>query len=320
MKLLVTGGAGFIGSHIVDAYINDGHEVIIIDNLLTGRRENINSKAKFYEIDICDPKVLEIFERERPDVLNHHAAQIDVRKSVADPLFDLKVNVGGFINLCEAGRRCGIKKIILASSGGTVYGEQEKFPATEDEPLRPISPYGLNKLASEQYLYYMQHGYKIPWVALRYANIYGPRQNPHGEAGVVAIFIEKMLAGKGPVINGDGKQTRDYVYVGDVVEANRLALSSPSLCKGGAGRVEHGRAYNIGTGVETDVNAIFRALREYCGCRCHETHGPAKQGEQARSVISSAKIERELGWRPTITFAEGMRMTVEWFSRRGKNG
>lgn len=339
MNILITGGAGFIGSHIVDAYIADGHEVIVIDNLSTGRRENLNPKAKFYEIDICDAAVAEIFAKERPEVLNHHAAQIDVRKSVADPLFDLNVNVGGLVNLLEAGRRNGLKKCVLASSGGTVYGDQEKFPAAEDHHTRPISPYGLNKLACEQYLFYTEREYGIEWTALRYANIYGPRQNPHGEAGVVAIFIEKMLAGLsatraageagGPVINGDGKQTRDYVYVGDVVEANRLALSTQknplppcgreleskndplSPCGRGLGR--GGAVYNIGTGVETDVNAIFRALREITGAKCKEEHGPAKPGEQLRSVVSAAKIERELGWRPRISFAEGMKKTVEWF-------
>lgn len=315
MKILLTGGAGFIGSHICDAYIVDGHEVIVIDNLSTGRRENLNPKAKFYETDICDAGIAKIFEKERPDVLNHHAAQIDVRKSVADPLYDLNVNVGGFINLVEAGRKNGLKKVILASSGGTVYGEQEKFPATEEDPARPISPYGLNKLACEQYLFYTEREYGVSWTALRYANIYGPRQNPHGEAGVVAVFIKKMLAGGTPFINGDGKQTRDYVYVGDVVEANRLALSvqnNPlSPCGRGSGR--GGVAYNIGTGTETDVNTIFRALREITGANCKESHAPAKPGEQARSVISAAKIEREFGWRPQISFADGMKRTVEWF-------
>lgn len=314
MKIIVTGGAGFIGSHIADAYINDGHEVIVIDNLSTGRRENINPRAKFHETDICDPDILKIFEDERPQILNHHAAQIDVRKSVRDPLGDLKVNVSGLINLVECGRKTGLEKVILASSGGTVYGEQEKFPATEDDPLRPISPYGLNKLASEQYLFYAEHEYGIPYVALRYANVYGPRQNPHGEAGVVAIFAKKMLAGETPVISSDGRQTRDYVYIGDVVEANRLALTmqKDSLSPCGRG----GRVYNIGTGVETDVNSIFRAIREFAGSTCRQTHGPAKSGEQMRSVISSAKIKRELGWQPGVTFAEGMRMTTQWFKDR----
>lgn len=302
MKILVTGGAGFIGSHVVDAYVKDGFEVVIIDNLSTGKRENINPKAKFYELDVCDPKAAGIFAKERPDVLNHHAAQIDVRISVADPQFDIKVNLCGLVNMLEAGRKCGLKKVVFASSGGTVYGEQESFPCDETHPLRPISPYGLNKLASEQYLFYYGKVHDLKWVALRYANVYGPRQNPHGEAGVVAIFINKMLAGEQPVINGDGRQTRDYVYVGDVVEANRLAIEDRA----------HG-AYNVGTGVETDVGVIFRALRELTGSKCGERHGPAKAGEQARSSVSPCRIERELGWKVTTPFHKGMKKTVEWF-------
>lgn len=305
MKILVTGGAGFIGSHIVDAYVADGHDVVVVDNLSTGRRENLNPQARFYEMDICDAHVIDILAKERPDVLNHHAAQIDVRVSVADPMADIKVNVIGLINLLEAGRRSGLSKVIFASSGGTVYGEQREFPATEDHPTWPISPYGLNKLMCEKYLYYYNAEYGIPYVALRYANVYGPRQNPHGEAGVVAIFLNKMLSNEQPMINGDGKQTRDYVYVGDVVEASRMALTE---------RVTG--TYNIGTGIETDVNTIFRALREFSGSRCKEVRGPAKPGEQSRSSISSAKISRELGWKPRASFAEGMRLTAEWFKRR----
>ncbi|MFH0798588.1 MAG: NAD-dependent epimerase/dehydratase family protein [Pseudomonadota bacterium] len=302
MKILVTGGAGFIGSHIVDAYIADGHEVVVLDNLSTGSRKNLNPKAKFIELDICSPKAAEAIGREHPDVLNHHAAQIDVRVSVANPVSDIKINVTGLINLMEAGRQAGLKKVIFASSGGTVYGEQREFPATEEHSTWPISPYGLNKLMCEKYLHYYQVQYEIPYVVLRYANIYGPRQNPHGEAGVVSIFIEKMLKGETPVINGDGRQTRDYVYVGDVVEANRLTL------------LDNARgAYNVGTGVETDVNAIFHALREYSGSNCKEIHGLAKKGEQKRSSISSAKIERELGWHPQVSFFDGMKRTAEWF-------
>lgn len=306
MNILITGGAGFIASHIVDAYLRDGHEVVIIDNLSTGRRENVNPKARLYELDICSPEAAAVVERERPEVLNHHAAQIDVRVSVADPVSDIRTNVAGLVNLLEAGRKSGLKKVILASSGGTVYGEQQVFPATEEHPTWPICPYGLNKLMSEKYLHYYQVQYGIPYVALRYANVYGPRQSPHGEAGVVAIFIQKMLLGEQPVINGDGKQTRDYVYVGDVVEANRLALLEKA----------HG-AYNIGTRLETDVNAIFRALRECTGAACEELHAPAKPGETQRSSISPARIERELGWQVTVPFADGMRRTAEWFKKRG---
>lgn len=302
MKILVTGGAGFIGGHVVDAYVKDGHEVVVIDNLSTGKRANVNPKAKFYELDICSPKAAAVVASERPEVLNHHAAQVDVRLSVADPIEDIRANVMGLVSLMEACRASDLKKVIFASSGGAVYGEQTSFPATEDHPTWPISPYGINKLTCEKYLYYYQQQYGISYVTLRYANIYGPRQNPHGEAGVVAVFLKKMLSGGTPVINGDGRQTRDYVYVGDVAEANRLALS----------KLAH-RAYNIGTGVETDVNTVFKALREFTGAKCKKVHGEAKPGEQRRSVISSSKIEQELGWRPRVAVAEGMRLTCEWF-------
>lgn len=302
MNVLITGGAGFIGSHIVDAFLSAGDKVVVMDDLSTGKREHVNARTIFYHVDVCSPEARDIVAKERPDILSHHAAQIDVRASVEDPLFDLRVNVGGLINLVEAGRKVGLKKVIMASSGGTVYGEQEVFPATEDHPTRPISPYGLNKLACEQYLFYYEKQYGLSWVALRYANIYGPRQNPHGEAGVVAIFAEKLLKGETPVINGDGLQTRDYVFVEDAVAANLLALRDEA----------HG-AYNVGTGVETDVNTIFRALREITGSRCEERHGHAKLGEQIRSCLSAGLIERELGWHSTVLLPDGLRRTVDWF-------
>jgi len=307
MKILITGGAGFIGSHIVDAYLKNGHEVIIIDNLSTGKRENINPKAKFFECDICSDDARKIIEKERPEILNHQAAQIDILISVSEPATDIKINMMGFVNLLEAGRKSGLRKVLLASSGGAVYGEQKEFPATEDHPTWPTSPYGLNKLMCEKYLYYYQIQYGIPYVALRYANVYGPRQNALGEAGVVAVFSSKMLKGEQPVINGDGKQTRDYVYVSDVVEANRLALKDKTI-----------GAYNIGTGVETDVNAIFLALKEFTESKCKENHGPAKAGEQQRISISSAKIIKELGWNVSVPFDKGMNLTAEWFKKQIK--
>lgn len=307
-KILVTGGAGFIGSHIVDAYVADGHDVVVVDNLSTGKRENINPKAKFYEMDICDSSVARIFEEERPEILNHHAAQIDVRISVADPRRDMNVNLGGLINLLEAGHKNGLKKVVFASSGGAVYGDDGPIPTSETHIAQPISPYGLNKLASEKYLFFYEKVYGLEWVALRYSNVYGPRQNCMGEAGVVAIFIDKMLGGQQPVINGDGTQTRDYVYVGDVVQANRLAI-----VKGMSG------IYNIGTGVETDVRAIFGALRELTASKIDECFGPAKKGEQLRSCISPGKIESELGWRPRTQLYEGIRNTVEWFKMRASS-
>src|SRR5690349_7295674 len=249
MRIVVSGGAGFIGSHIVDSYIAEGHEVFVLDNLSSGQKANLHPKAKLYSVDILDPNVPGMIGEIRPDVLNHHAAQMDVRRSVADPVFDARINVLGFLNLLEAGRTAGLKKVIFASSGGAMYGEQEKFPAPEDHPTRPASPYGVSKLTGENYLSYYRTTFGIPYVALRYANVYGPRQNFKGEAGVIAIFIDQLLSGQTPVINGDGKQTRDFVYAGDVADANLLALETPFV--GGI---------NIGTGIETDLNALYDKL------------------------------------------------------------
>lgn len=328
MKILITGGAGFIGSHVVDACIADGHDVVVLDDLSTGVRENVNPKARFYEVDICSPEAAAILAQERPDVLNHHAAQIDVRASVEEPMRDLRTDVLGFVNLLEAGRRAGLKKVIFASSGGAVYGEQGTFPATEDHPTRPLSPYGIHKLMCEQYLSFYQGQYGIPSIALRYSNVYGPRQNARGEAGVVAVFLSKMLSGEAPTINGDGVQTRDYVYVSDVVAANRLALSFPSPLRGegqlarrrSSGGGEGACCYNVSTSLETDVNTIFRALRECAGATCQGRHGPAKAGEQRRSSLSFAKAERELGWRPTVTLTDGMSQTTQWFREQSLRG
>jgi len=304
----VTGGAGFIGSHIVDEYIKLGHQVSIIDDLSTGRKMNINPAAKFYEADIRDAvKVKEIFEKEKFDVMNHHGAQMDVRKSVEDPVYDASVNIVGVLTLLECCLKTGVKRVLFASSGGAIYGEQDYFPADELHPTRPISPYGVAKLTTEQYLFYYKAVYGIDSVSLRYANIYGPRQNPEGEAGVVAIFTTKLLAGRQPIINGDGKQTRDYVFVGDVVRANVLALN-----------FEGSNIFNIGTGIESDVHQLFCHIKTSTKSSAEEKHGPAKKGEQLRSVLSSAKIEGKLGWRPTVSLEEGLRRTVEYF--RTKEG
>jgi len=302
VKILVTGGAGFIGSHVVDAYLADGHKVVIIDNLSTGRKENVNPMATLYELDIRDKEVRSVFEEERIDVVNHHAAQMDVRRSVEDPSGDASINVLGGLNIFEQAKRFGVSKIIFASTGGAIYGEQDTFPADERHAVRPLSPYGITKLATEKYLYYYAEVFKIPSVVLRYANVYGPRQNPHGEAGVVAIFASKMLAGEQPVINGDGKQTRDYVYVADVVRANVAALTYAGS-----------DIFNVGTGIETDVNQLFGMLREYCGSRCEERHGPPKAGEQQRSVIDSSRAGKHLSWRPEFSLDRGLRLTVEHF-------
>jgi UDP-glucose 4-epimerase len=304
LKVLVTGGAGFIASHVVDSYIVSGHDVVIIDDLSTGKEENINPKAIFCRMDIRDNEVEEVFERERPDVVNHHAAQMDVRRSVEDPGFDADVNIVGTLNLLENCIKYGVKKFVFASTGGAIYGEQDYFPADEEHPERPLSPYGISKLACEKYLFYYKMVHRLDYVALRYSNVYGPRQNPHGEAGVVAIFTEKMLGGEQPIINGDGCQTRDFVYIGDVVEANKLALSTGE-----------GGIFNIGTAIETDIKGLFKRLVDLMGSECREMHGPAKGGEQMRSVIDWKRAERTLGWRPEVSLEEGLRETVKWFKR-----
>ncbi len=304
MKILVTGGAGFIGSNVVDAFIKQGHEVVIIDNMITGQKENINPKATFYKMDIRDEKVIEVFEKEKIDVVNHHAAQMDVRKSVDNPIYDAQNNILGTINLMQAAVKYNIKKFIFISTGGAVYGEQDYFPADEEHPTRPLSPYGITKLTGEKYLYFYAQTYGLKYVILRYANIYGPRQSPHGEAGVVAIFTTKLLAGEQPVINGDGKQTRDYVFVGDVVNANLKALT-----------YEKNDYFNIGTGIETDVNEIFSHLNTLTESNVEEKHGIAKPGEQMRSVLNNAKAKKLLRWEPGVSLRDGLKQTVEFFNR-----
>lgn len=309
MNILVTGGAGFIGSHVVDAYIEAGHRVSIIDNFSTGSRENLNHHATLHEVDIRDrDRVVEIIRSGGFDLVSHHAAQLDVRVSVRDPQFDAGQNIIGSLNILQAALDNRVRKVIFASSGGTVYGEQENFPATEDDSTNPISPYGVTKLAVEKYLYYYHQQHGMEYVALRYANIYGPRQNPHGESGVIAIFCERMFAGIQPFINGTGDQTRDYVYVGDVVRANLLALDF--LAAKGS------RTFNIGTATETSVNQLFRALNELLGNRFTEEHAPAKPGEQMRSVCSFDRARHELGWTPEVSLQDGLRMTLDFYRRQ----
>ena len=304
-KILVTGGAGFIGSNVADRFISLGHKVVIVDNLSTGFKENINPKAKFYKIDINSKKIEQIFKDEKPEILCHHAAQIDVRKSVSDPIFDAKVNIEGTLNLLNNCVKYKTKKVIFASTGGALYGEQDYFPADENHPERPLSPYGIAKLAIEKYLYYFRVSYGLNYVSLRYANVYGPRQNPWGEAGVVAIFTQKLLSGEKAVINGDGKQTRDYVYVKDIVDANLLALS-----------YAESDFFNIGTGIETDVNTIFNLLKKKTGSKQKELHGPKKPGEQKRSVLDSSKAKKILGWSPKYDLEKGMEGTVKYYKEK----
>lgn len=302
MRILITGGAGFIASHVGDAYIAAGHEVEIIDDLSSGKKENVPSKAVLHTMDIRDEAVDRLMAEGRFDVVSHHAAQMDVRRSVADPSFDASVNVLGGLNIFEAARKHGVKKIIFASTGGAIYGEQDYFPADEDHPTRPLSPYGITKLCTEKYLFYYKEVCGIDSVTLRYANVYGPRQNPHGEAGVVAIFASKLIKGEQPIINGDGRQTRDYTFVGDVAQANVLSLS-----------FDGSDVFNVGTGIEHDVNFLFKQLSASLRPDCPEKHADAKAGEQQRSVITSEKMYRTFGWRPTMQLEEGLAATAIWF-------
>ena len=305
MTILVTGGAGFIGSHVADTLLDEGHEVHVLDDLSTGRRWKVPEAAPLFEHDIRSDGAAALLAEHQYDCLVHHAAQMNVRKSVEDPSFDADINIRGLLNLMETGLDHGLQKVIFASTGGAIYGEPEYTPQDEDHPLRPLSPYGVAKLASEKYLHYYQTQYDLDAVSLRYANIYGPRQNPHGEAGVVAIFTKEMLGGGQPVINGPGEQTRDYVYVGDVVRANLAALAYD-----GSG------VFNVGTGRETSVNELFRLLRAETGADVEETHGPAKPGEQQRSVLGYENAERDLGWTPQVPIEDGLARTVDWFRTR----
>jgi len=305
MKVLVTGGAGFIGSHLVDRLIQEGHEVVIVDNLSTGKRRNLNRTAQFYKMDIQSWRLERVFRNERPHIVMHLAAQMDVRKSVEDPMFDAQVNILGTLNVLQQAVKHGAKKVVFSSSGGAIYGEQDVFPAPESHPTRPLSPYGLSKLCGEQYLSYFQRVGGLQVVSLRYANVYGPRQDPEGEAGVVAIFIQKLLNNEQAIINGNGRQTRDFVYVEDVVEAN-LMMMGP----------ETSGAYNVGTGVETPINDLFRLLVQHTGSACKEVHGPAKKGEQARSVVDAGRLRHELSWEPKTSLSDGLKRTVEFFQQR----
>ena len=304
-KILVTGGAGFIGSNVVDNFISLGHKIVIVDNLSTGFRENINPRAKFYRVDIRSKKIEEIFKKEKIEALCHHAAQIDVRKSVEDPIHDARINIEGTLNLLSNCIEYKTKKVIFASTGGALYGEQDYFPADESHPERPLSPYGIAKLAIEKYLYFYKEVFGLNYISLRYANVYGPRQNPWGEAGVVAIFTQKLLSGEEAIINGDGKQTRDFVYVKDVVKTNLLALDYPES-----------DFFNIGTGIENDVNTIFKLLRQKTGSKQKEIHKPGKPGEQKRSVLDCSKAKKLLGWSPKYSLENGLEETVKYYREK----
>ncbi|XOB40753.1 MAG: NAD-dependent epimerase/dehydratase family protein [Candidatus Nealsonbacteria bacterium] len=315
-KILVSGGAGFIASHLTDKLIEQGHQVIVIDNLSTGKKENLNPKAKFYELDICDSKISQIFKKEKPETIFHFAAQIDIRKSVKDPIEDAKINILGSLNILQNfiivnqpnQYKSAVPKIIFASSGGAIYGDTDVIPTPENHLENPESPYGIEKLAIEKYLNFYKKTYGLDYVSLRFSNVYGPRQNSKGEAGVIAIFCDKMLRNEKVVINGDGEQTRDFVYVDDVVEA---ALSAIKKEKSGI--------YNIGIAKETSINEIFRKIKELTNSDCQEIHGPIKSGEQKRSCLDFSKIKKALNWQPKYSLEKGLKETISWFKKKIKS-
>jgi UDP-glucose 4-epimerase len=307
VRILVTGGAGFIGSNVVDGYLADGHEVAVFDNLSTGRREFVDPRATLFVGDLADAGDVErCVAAFRPEVVSHHAAQIDVRHSVADPVNDARTNVLGSLGLLQSCTRHGVRKFLYASTGGALYGEGRTLPATEDHPINPESPYGVSKHTVEHYLYLWRLLHGLDYTVLRYPNVFGPRQNPHGEAGVNAIFIGLMLHGQRPRIFGTGDQVRDYVFVGDIVAANLLAL-------GRAG----GEMLNIGTGVGTSVNDIVRAINEVLGTRIEPIHEAARPGEVQRIYLDASRARASLGWTPTVTFLEGLRRTIDWHRTTG---
>jgi UDP-glucose 4-epimerase len=303
-KTLVTGGAGFIASNIVDRLIDEGHQVVVIDDLSTGKEENLNPRAKFYKMDICSPELASVFEAEKPDYVDHHAAQISVVRALREPVLDAQLNIMGSLNLIQLCHEHGVKKIVYASTGGAIYGEPEYLPADENHPVNPLTPYGISKHTVEHYLYLYGANYGLDYTVLRYANVYGPRQDPHGEAGVVAIFTQKMLNGEQPTIFGDGTATRDYVYIDDIVEANILALDKGSR-----------EIYNVASGKETSVNEIFEHLKTESGFPKDVIHGDERTGEVYRIFLTNDKIKAEIGWTPKVEMSEGMRRTVEHYRR-----
>jgi len=304
MRVVATGGAGFIGSHLVDALLERGDEVIVIDDLSSGAKHQVPPEAEFHQLDIRSRHAAELIRRRRPDAIAHHAAQMSVSRSVREPLFDADVNLIGSINLLEAAREVGAR-FVFASTGGALYGDADVLPTPESYPAWPVSPYGVGKLGFEHYLhcYAVQHG--LPYVALRYANVYGPRQNPHGEAGVIAIFCLRLLADEEPIVNGDGKQTRDFVYVSDVVRAHMAGLDSE-----GTGH------FNVGTGRQVDVNTVFDMIAERMGTSLGKRHGPPRPGDQRTSALDSTLIREKLGWEPLVSLEQGLSETVEWFRRQ----
>lgn len=306
-KILVTGGAGFIGSHLTDKLVQKGHKVLIIDNLSTGFKHNLNEKAKFYQMDIRSAAIDKIIEKEEPEAVYHLAAQVDVRKSLEDPNLDVEINISGSINLLKSCIKHKVQKVIFASTGGAIYGEQDYFPADEKHPVFPMSPYGVAKLTMEKYLHCFKENFGLNYVCLRLANVYGPRQNPKGDQGVVAIFCGKLLNGEQVTIYGDGRQTRDYVYVDDVVNAFVSALD-----------YSNGEVFNIGTGIETNVNQLYEILAQKTGSNSNVVYGAERLGEQRRSVIDFAKAKKELNWEPKVDFNQGLEKTWNYYQTMSK--
>lgn len=306
MKILVTGGAGFIASHLVDNLIAKGHDVIIVDNLSTGREENINPKARFYKVDICNAAALaDILDKERPDVINHHAAHADVRKSVEMPAYDANINILGSLNLCQLSMKYQVKKFIYASTGGAVYGEPKRMPVTEESPIEPLSQYGVSKHTVEHYLSVFNKLYHMNFTILRYPNVYGPRQSPYGEAGVVAIFSEHILNNKRPTIFGDGSKTRNYVFVADIIEANLKALEKEG----------NGEIFNLGWGLEISDLAVFQAIRDALNSKIEPIFGNKRNGEIERICLDSTKAMKILHWTPKINFKEGIKLATHYYKQ-----
>lgn len=305
MKICITGGAGFIGSNIAERYINEGYEVVVIDNLSLGFKENIPDGAKFYEMDINDEKLLDVFENEKFDVVCHYAAQMSVRHSVSIPSDDARTNILGSLNVFESARKTGVRKIIFASSAGTVYGEQLEFPCDEYHQNSPVSPYGVSKYSVEKYLEYYKNVFDIDYAVLRYTNVYGRRQNPYGEAGVIAIFFLKMFKNEDTYITGDGSITRDYVYIDDVIEANVLALNSDVT-----------GVFNVSTGIETSLLEIFEKLAKLTNYQKNKQFVPFKIGEQKRSVCSYKKLNALTGWYPKTDLDSGLKETLKYYLKK----
>jgi UDP-glucose 4-epimerase len=307
MRILITGGAGFIGSHLADSFLAAGHEVAVLDNLVSGKLENLaGARVMFFQVDIRDKAAVKAaFEQFKPEVVSHHAAQMSVKGSTDDPTYDAQCNVLGLINVLEAAVAVKARKVIFASSGGTVYGDSPIIPSPEDAPLIPMSPYGITKMVGEHYLAYFKQAFGLDYTIFRYGNVYGPRQDPHGEAGVVAIFAKRLIAGVSPMIHWDGEQRKDYVHVRDVARANVLALAGGS-----------GQAFNIGSGVATSVNELFAGLEHQLKTGIMPHYGPKREGDVRLSYLAVSKIADALGWRPEVGLADGMVDTVAFFRQQ----